>query len=195
MSDGGTTTKGSFRVGLAKWLGGLALVVLGGINSYGAYNVVTRAPTATHPLLGTNTGHVLQLNGMTVQGYDMIPLTMTGGKANYNLALARLKDYGISGSGVALTAAVAWVKAPNVISTDLAITKCRSGASPNAVSGTLLPNGNNVLSSSGSGLMGVVGTGAVRVNGDDCISVKSLQAPTAAGSGYLIIDVRDDPSE
>lgn len=194
MSDQATTSKGKLKIGLTKWLGAAALIVLGGISLRGPINSITRNPV-TRVLLGTNTGAVQQVNGMNVNFDDVIPLTMTGGKANYNLAKARLKDYAITGSGITVTAAISWVKAPAGGTSDIAISKCRSDASPNASSGTLLPNGNNLANSTGSGLLGLVGTGAIRVNGDDCIVVKSLTNPTGAGSGYLIIGGREDPSE
>lgn len=195
MSDSATTTKGKFRIGLAKWLGTLALVVYGGITSYGWMNSVSRVGgSVVGARLGTNTGQVLQVNGVTMNARDVIPLVMTGGKLNYNLAKVRLKDYGIVGSGVLLSANVHWKKGPAGGQIDIAISKCRSDASPNANSGTLLPNGNNLTTGTGT-VTGLFGTGAVRVNGDDCIVVKSITNPTTSGSGYLMIEAQEDLSE
>ena len=197
MSDNATTSKGRLKIGLA-FLSGVVLTVMGGIAIRGPENTITRTggnPTAA--LLGTNTGAVQQVNGVTVAFRDVIPLTMTGGKAGYNLALARMKDYKITGSGMLTTALVSWIKAPAGGTSDLAISKCQSGASYttlHAASGTLLPNGNNKANSSGS-TVGLSNTGAVIVNGDDCIVVKSLTNPTSSGSGYLIIEGREDMSE
>lgn len=198
MSDTATTTKGKLSVGFAKWLGVAALVVLGGISIRGPINTITRLGGAPRgALLGTATGAVQQVNGVTVAFRDIIPLTMTGGKAGYNLASVRLKDYRISGSGMVTTAMLAWVKAPAGGTSDIGINKCQSGLSYttiHAASGSVLPNGDNLTNSSG-GLIGLSGSGAVRVPGHDCLVVKSLTNPTTSGSGYLIIEGREDPSE
>lgn len=195
MSDKATTTGGRFSVGYRAFLGLTALVVLGGIAFSGPINSITRrGGSLGGALLGTNTGSVRQVNGATVDARDVIPLTMTGGKAGYNLAKVRIKDYAITGSGVVFTAQLHWKLAPAGGTSDIAISKCRSDAAPNASSGTLLPNGNNISNSSGS-LAGLFGTGAIRLNSDDCIVVKSLTNPTSSGSGYLIIGVAEDLSE
>ena len=175
------------RIGL-EGLGVLALVILGGIQLRGPIDV----DTLSDP--GTATGVVLKENGQTLEALDMIPLVMTGGLAKYNLAIVDLADYGITGTGVVVTASISWVKAPAGGTSDIAISKCADMATPTASSGTLLPNGNNLSNSTGS-LVGLFGTGAVRVNGADCLVVKSLTDPTSSGSGYLIISVAEDPSE
>lgn len=192
MSDNATTMRSRLKIGLSM-LGVAALSIFGGMQLRGPQDFTNRNPD-TGAIERTSTGAVQRVNGFVTNFRDVIPLSMTGGKLTYNMASVRLKDYLIVGSGSLSTASIHWVKAPAGGGIDIVIGKCASDSATATSSGTVIPNGNNLTNSTGA-YVGLTGTGAVRVNGVDCVQVKSLTNPTSSGSGYLIIGGSEDPSE
>lgn len=197
MSDGATTTKGKFRIGTGLVsLGVVALSVFGGAQLRGALDFTNKNGEGS--VVKNNTGAVLSVDGFTHYFSHRIPLTMTGGQKNYNLALVFPRWFGISGSGVLTGISVEWVKAPAGGKFDVDFSKCKSGSSPNANTGsvtdtTAIQNLDNVISATGASLSYL--TGALVFNGDDCLKVASLTNPTAAGSGYLMVQGYDTRAE
>ncbi len=203
MSDGATTTNHALYVGLAKWLGSIGLLVLGGIQIAGNLNVQERV-TVTDKNTGQQisqrvaSGVVLQTNGLTVRFYDWIPLTMTGGVHTYDMAYVCPDDYGIVGSGIVLNVGLDIVKNPAGGKFTIAYQKAPKTASSSLVLASTqnrsVASGAVFLAGSASGSS--VNNGSYsRWNGADCIAVKSLTNPTSSGSGYLMIEGRDDLSE
>ena len=205
MSDGATTTKQALYVGLAKWLGTVGLLVVGGIQIAGPSNTVERVTVVqggTQYVQVVQSGAVTKVNGITHNFVDTIPLTMTGGKMNYDLAYVCTDDYGISGSGIVLDAGVMWIRNPAAAKVDIVYMKTPSTASGTANTFVIGVLTDNMTIATGSlAIRGTMSGSAVlngsysRWNGAECITVKSLTNPTSSGSGYLILRGTDDLSE
>lgn len=195
--------KSKLYVGLAKWLGTVALLVYGGVQIAGPMNTVETITTVNPNTLQTQTqrvasGVVLQSNGMTVLAIDFIPLTMTGGVHTYDLAAISPDDYGITGSGVIIDVGIAMVRNPAAAKFTIAFAKSAKTASSSLVLATTnnltVATGATVIRGAMSGSL--VTDGSYKIwNGADLLTVKSLTNPTATGSGYLIIRVMDTPAE
>ena len=205
MSDGATTAKNKLYIGLAKWLGTAALIVYGGVQIAGPADVIERTTivdrqTGQQVTAAFQTGAVIKVNGITHHFIDTIPLTMSGGAANYDLTWICPDDYGISGSGITLNAGISMVRNPANAKFDIVYMKTKStasGSSPlvlSSLDNLTVASGSLVLRGTASG--SEVNNGSYsRWNSADCIAVKTLTNPTSSGSGYLILEGMDDLSE
>ncbi len=191
MSDSATTMKSKLVIGL-KWLGAIGLTVLGGINVAGNYNVqekLTQVVNGVNTTLQVQSGSIVKLGGRVHSFSDTIPLTMSGGQMNYDLASIDPADY-FSGSGVLTTVAVMWKSAPAGGTYDVSWATAPKTASSSTIIRTFdnraIQTGTIVLFNTGSG---------IRWNGGLRLKVSSLTNPTTSGSGWILIEGYEDISE
>lgn len=189
MGDQVTTSKNGFAIGLGKWLGTLALTVLGAVSITGYYNTnetVTEVIDGTEVTRQVASGAQLRIDGRPHFFTDTIPLTMTGGLSKYDLASVDPADY-FTGSGYLTRVSVQWITAPAGGGSDVAF-----ATGLNTATGTVVLN--NVTNGTGSSTWLDPSSGT-RWNGAYRLKVASLTNPTSSGSGYLLIEGYEDVAE
>jgi len=169
---------------------GVMLYVAGKLNVRDAVNFASQN--------GTQSGAVIQVEGVTeIQAYT-IPCTATGGNVKVGAGAAAGAKYDtciipplLSSTGAIKEISLHVVNSPFVVGVDCSYVKDRVSGTGSAFIGT-----SNITTATG-GIFRVFGSGAVtsRWNSADFIKCGTLADPTSSFSAKLRVEFYDDQSE